>query len=275
MTEPVEFKSFSSINHYRKQAMTITEKLHGSNAQLYIEEPDENGYQKIRAGSRNRWLSVGSDNFGFAAWVEKNHDALLALGVGRHYGEWVGPGINNGCGLAEKTLALFELNRYREIPACCRQVAILYQGPYSDEEVDKAMGKLKTWGSQFTPGFMRPEGVVISFMGTRMKRVFDAEVVAWTKPAKGPRTEKPATADYSHLCQPLRLEKLLSRDEAYARGFPATIGAIVAAYYEDLVKEGQIAGDEAEIKGIRKLSSRQVFGFVRDYVLELVAGAQP
>jgi hypothetical protein len=55
--------------------MVITEKLDGTNAQIFIADDGE-----VIAGSRNRWITPLNDNFGFARWVFENEDALRALG---------------------------------------------------------------------------------------------------------------------------------------------------------------------------------------------------
>jgi hypothetical protein len=43
----------------------ITEKIDGTNAQVFIAEDGE----RILAGSRTRWITPEVDNFGFAAWL--------------------------------------------------------------------------------------------------------------------------------------------------------------------------------------------------------------
>src|ERR1700722_7041547 len=96
-----EFRSFGKIERIGKLYMSITQKIHGTNAQIYID--CEEGKYTIIAGSRTRWLTPEDDNFGFAQWVSENQvDLCLTLGIGRHYGEWCGKGINSGEGLNEK-----------------------------------------------------------------------------------------------------------------------------------------------------------------------------
>lgn len=134
----------------------------------------------VYAGSRNRWVSPGKDNFGFAGWVQANAVALCTvLGYGRHYGEWWGPGINRGYGLAEKRFSLFNASKWGwladpgaraarpEIPLQLGVVPTLYTGPwftdvtYSDWAPFDAMNALRANGSVASPGFMRPEGIVV------------------------------------------------------------------------------------------------------------------
>lgn len=161
-----EFEPWPKIPRLRNEIVTITEKLDGTNAQILITEDGE-----VFAGSRSRWLGgidakgKVADNYGFYAWVQDHKSELLALGVGRHYGEWWGYGIGpRGYGLAEKRLALF--NTFRptaSLPVCVGQVPILYQGPGLELSriVSELIAKLKSEGSVAAPGYMRPEGLVV------------------------------------------------------------------------------------------------------------------
>jgi hypothetical protein len=103
---PPDFKGFGKIARLSRN-MIITEKLDGTNAQVYIDQ-----WGEIRAGSRNRWIKVGDDNYGFAAWVEANKEELRKLGPGRHFGEWWGNGIQRGYGLpkGDKRFSLFNVS---------------------------------------------------------------------------------------------------------------------------------------------------------------------
>src|SRR5271157_704064 len=113
--ENPEFKSFSKIERIGKLYMSITQKIHGTNAQIYIDHNHDCSCEfphdiksMVLAGSRTRWLEPCDDNFGFAWWVQANRDELIAkLGEGRHYGEWCGKGINSGEGLQDKKFLLF------------------------------------------------------------------------------------------------------------------------------------------------------------------------
>ena len=105
--ENMEFQEFDSIE-VLESLVTISEKIHGTNAQIAINDLAT----EIQAGSRNRWITPEDDNYGFATWVYENKDALITLlGPGRHFGEWYGSGIGPGYGLKEKRFALF--NTYR------------------------------------------------------------------------------------------------------------------------------------------------------------------
>lgn len=266
----MEFKSFDSISRVSKVEMSITQKIHGTNAQILIYEKEDKTLDLI-TGSRNRWIYPGDDNYGFAAFVHANKQEFIdKLGLGRHYGEWAGPGINSGEGLTEKTFLLFNHWQFpaeRPLPPQTKVVPILYQGPFDLAKIEEVSNDLKTNGSKLAPGFMRPEGVVIQVLGQRLKKVFDPEETAWTKPStiKAPKVEGP---DVAFLLQPIRLEKLLSRDEAYVRDYPKSLPLIVKDYVADLEKENQIPGDEGQIKAMKKALGTQVFSFVKTIVAE-------
>lgn len=194
----MKFESFNKIPRLSRD-ITITEKLDGSNGQVFIYDSnddilwpnqevdtivtkqfiqDYSLYEKegiyIFAGSRNRWLTIHKDNYGFANWVQKNAEDLLNLGVGRHYGEWYGKGIQRGYGLNEKHFALFNVGRWAnhndtwealdpriQCPACCEVVPILDEGVFNTQLIEDYVMKLKQVGSLAVPGFMDPEGIVI------------------------------------------------------------------------------------------------------------------
>lgn len=156
-TELEIFESFGKIPRYSRD-IVITEKLDGTNAQVVITE-----YGKLLTGSRNKWITPEDDNYGFAKWAQANKEELLKLGVGRHYGEWYGQGIQRGYGLKEKRFALFNITRWGsalERPACCSVVPFLWAGPLKDSHIDAVIEQLKEHGSYAAP-FMDPEGIVI------------------------------------------------------------------------------------------------------------------
>lgn len=282
----MDFKAFPKIESLRKVEMTITQKIHGTNAQVMIFEvieqsgfqPEGNSYVEvdgktyfIRAGSRSRWIYPGDDNYGFAAFVDQHKEEFIRkLGIGQHFGEWAGPGINSGEGLTQKVFVLFDWWKYpteRELPPQTTVVPLLYKGPFDLDAIEQTMNDLKTNGSKLAPGFMRPEGVVVNVLGTRLKKVFDAEETQWKKPSVV-KAEKVVGPDVSHLFQPVRLEKLLSRDEAYLRNYPKSLAQICSDYVSDLVSEGEIKGDADQQKAIRKAMGGQLFGFVKEFINE-------
>jgi hypothetical protein len=79
-----EFVTFPKIPRLFKDCV-VTEKIDGSNGVIFISDEGE-----MFIGSRNRWLSAESDNFGFHRWATENKDELMKLGAGRHHGEWWG-----------------------------------------------------------------------------------------------------------------------------------------------------------------------------------------
>lgn len=160
----MEFKPFPKMARLSREVI-ITEKIDGTNAQIFITEDGE-----IRAGSRKRWITPEDDNFGFAAWVEEHRDELLTLGPGRHFGEWWGNGIQRNYGLDHKRFSLFNVSRWNDDnppPACCHVVPLLYQGPFCTGEVVLNLHWLAENGSLAAPGFMQPEGVIVYHVAAR------------------------------------------------------------------------------------------------------------
>jgi hypothetical protein len=163
MTKPeIPFVEFPKISRYNRE-IVITEKIDGTNAQVYINDTGDRAF----AGSRTRWIEPGDDNFGFAAWVKKNEDSLLNLGPGSHFGEWWGGSIQRGYGVSEKRFSLFNVGRWSDgdggtrAPACCHVVPTLAKGNHLDLDIFDIMERLSINGSSAAPGFMKPEGIVI------------------------------------------------------------------------------------------------------------------
>jgi hypothetical protein len=184
------FQAFPKLTRF-SHGWTITEKLDGTNSQVLIvhesEGPIEEGALDvidgnfIFAGSRNRLLGLGkNDNHGFAQFVHDNAAALIeTLGPGRHFGEWVGKGIQRGYDLDQKVFALFNVKRWTgvDLPNRVRVVPVMAEG-YMDNPGGAAVGALaflKSNGSLFAEGFMNPEGVVLHHApsGTLFKKTFD------------------------------------------------------------------------------------------------------
>lgn len=151
-----EFEAFPKMPRLSREII-ITEKIDGTNAQVFIADDGT-----ILAGSRTRWITPDDDNFGFAAWVEKNADELRNLGPGRHFGEWWGAGIQRKYGQDRKRFSLFNVSRWsEERPSCCDVVPTLYRGDFTTEAVDDTIAVLRDTGSMAAPGFMQPEGVIV------------------------------------------------------------------------------------------------------------------
>lgn len=183
----MDFVEFPKMARLTREVV-ITEKIDGTNAQIYIFDPagldmfdiaqscvaaDRDRGLAMAVGSRTQYITPTRDNFSFAAWVKEHADELWALGAGRHFGEWWGSGIQRGYGLpkGEKRFSLFNTNRWgvtRDVekypddaPACCSVVPVLYKGLFHEAKADNYIAKLAHEGSVAAPGFMDPEGVVV------------------------------------------------------------------------------------------------------------------
>jgi hypothetical protein len=163
-----DFRKWPSIQRLSSEVCYITEKIDGTNGVIYVpSEPDK----PVLAGSRERWLTKddgtppekAADNFGFAAWVYERRDSLRRLGEGYHYGEFHGDGIQRRYGLKNKRWASFAYWRTDiDIPDVC-VVPILYQGEPTEGIIGAMVDKLRIGGSVLYPGFMQPEGVVVTY----------------------------------------------------------------------------------------------------------------
>lgn len=154
----MEFQTFTKIARLSRE-IVVTEKIDGTNGLIAIGEDGE-----FQVGSRNQWITPEKDNAGFARWAYEHKDELMTLGVGFHYGEWWGQGIQRGYGLKEKRFSLFNTARWSDDslrPACCHVVPVLYTGMFYTTQIDDALNQLRIYGSKAAPGFMKPEGVVI------------------------------------------------------------------------------------------------------------------
>ena len=146
-----------------KRGCVITEKIDGTNAQVVVGEDGS-----VRAGSRSRWITPEDDNYGFARWVAEHADGLRELGVGQHFGEWWGDGIQRRYGIKGKRFSLFNTGRWsEERPECCDVVPVLFAGEFATDTVDRVVAELRDGGSIASPGFMRPEGVIVFMTASR------------------------------------------------------------------------------------------------------------
>lgn len=162
----VEFFSFPKIARLAREII-VTEKIDGTNGVICIGDD----FEEFLVGSRTQWILPkamgGADNMGFAAWAYAHKEELIqGLGPGRHFGEWWGSGVNRGYGLqkGDKRFSLFNVSRWGELtppPACCSVVPVLYRGMFNTEAIDKCLEDLAVHGSVASPGFMKPEGVVV------------------------------------------------------------------------------------------------------------------
>lgn len=179
-----DFPSFGKIPRFNRD-IVVTEKIDGTNGLIAICDGDnceglpcdENGEYHpkfelsdswrdpcLYAGSRNRWLTLENDNYGFAAWVKENNKELLKLGPGRHYGEWYGKGIARNYGLQDRRFMLFNTARWSDPelrPSVCEVSTVLYEGNLQNWWPESTLAALGAYGSRHVPGFMNPEGVII------------------------------------------------------------------------------------------------------------------
>lgn len=180
----------------------ITEKIDGTNAGIRIEQVEEPFSQNetslgasfwpgtgegpthyaVTAQSRNRIITPNhdgqsTDNAGFAAWVYEHAGVLIpALGVGMHFGEWFGKGVNGHGYGQDKMFALFNPDRYdQEALGQARQdgvnidtVPVLYRGPFLQDAIEDAVAYLRREGSQvFGAEGMEAEGVIVFHSASR------------------------------------------------------------------------------------------------------------
>lgn len=169
----MEFIKFNKIPRLNRDCV-ITEKIDGTNSQIFIDYKDKQitdnyvepivivGDFSLWAGSRNRYLTIDNDNFGFANWVKANAEELIQLGPGLHFGEWWGQGIQRGYGLKEKRFSLFNVHKWADNhPVCCHCVPVLYEGTFDTDLINAEVKYLFSNGSHAAPGFMKPEGIII------------------------------------------------------------------------------------------------------------------
>lgn len=175
---PFPFEPFPKIARLRRECV-ITEKIDGTNASITIEAFDDGDFG-VYPASRTRWIDIEHDNMGFAAWCVEHAQELKTLGVGTHFGEWWGSGIQRTYKQDRKRFSLFNTARWGDLPnelavgirnparpACCDVVPVLYQGLYSDQYVQAALDNLADYGSRAAPGFRDPEGIVVFMAASR------------------------------------------------------------------------------------------------------------
>lgn len=183
-----EFSPWPKIPRLNR-GMVVTEKIDGTNACVVIQglsngldlecvrsvagtvvNDGVNTYG-IAAQSRNRMVTPTDDNYGFAGWVHRNAQSLVAdLGVGYHFGEWWGNGIQRGYGQKEKRFSLFNERRWSDFEFTVPQlgvVPVLHAGVFSTSAIDDAIYDLRLNGSVVAPGYHDAEGVVVYLPAAR------------------------------------------------------------------------------------------------------------
>jgi len=158
--ETPEFMPFRKVPRLSRTC-TVTEKIDGTNASVFISEDG-----RMLAGCRTRWIYPGkaTDNHGFAQWVEDNHEELLRLGPGMHFGEWWGGSIQRRYGVSYRKFSLFNTGLWSDPsrrPLCCDVVPVLYEGLFDGNRIADVLHELRASGSVAVPGCMRPEGIMI------------------------------------------------------------------------------------------------------------------
>jgi hypothetical protein len=179
------------------RSITVTEKIDGTNAAIAVRPAtgladaqrgesigvrigDE--WWAVFAQSRNRIITPGADNYGFARWVWDNAHALVeTLGAGVHYGEWWGSGIQRRYELNHKRFSLFNTDKHADLDEVIggvpvSAVPVLYRGPMDTAKVDECLRSLAAYGSVAAPGFANPEGICVYHHASR--KVFKATLDA-------------------------------------------------------------------------------------------------
>jgi len=171
-----DFQEFQKIPRLSRDCY-ITEKIDGTNGSVFITEDGQ-----MLIGSRTRWITPEQDNYGFARWATEHRKELMALGVGRHFGEWWGQGIHRKYGMSEKRWSLFNISRWclagetpqriptadprivkiqDVLPACCSLVPVLFHGIFTTDACEAAIADLRANGSKAAPGYKFAEGIVV------------------------------------------------------------------------------------------------------------------
>ena len=168
----LKFVGFPKISRLNCE-IVITEKIDGTNGAIGVTDDGQ-----VYAQSRTRILTPEQDNFGLAKWVRDNAEQLKeTLGLGLHFGEWWGKGIQRGYGLTNHRFSLFNTERWKpeEVDSAGLYVVpVLYQGEWMCYDNDDAafmpeiqLDELRVYGSKAAPGFMKPEGIVIYHKASR------------------------------------------------------------------------------------------------------------
>lgn len=196
------FEKFSKIRRIDGLKMWVTEKINGTNGQILV---DDEAVQILCVGSRGRPIlpdvpaarhpvtgrtvrdDAGKpvipkqvrDNFGFACQVYQDEEWVAeALGPGRHYGEWAGPGIQkNPLDLPTRLFFLFSRSDRYDTDGLVfidwlRLVPELYEGPLDFDQVEMIMDDLLEQGTYVAdagPDARAPEGVVVATLDQRFK----------------------------------------------------------------------------------------------------------
>lgn len=155
-----DFEAWPKTRRFEKACIVFTEKIDGTNAQIYIKD----GVMKV--GSRNRWITREDDNFGFANWAYDNQEELIEfLGEGRHFGEWWGQGIQRRYDMDRKVFSLFNTSRWKFIQEnpdqqfICDVVPFIIRSlDYDKEELDEYFLTKSLAAAKYGVEYTNPEG---------------------------------------------------------------------------------------------------------------------
>lgn len=199
----IEFEKYGDTQRLNRTTW-VTEKINGTNAGIIIRpwdgtpSPDDgsqtsyvvyttdHGPVEIAFQSRNRIITPQSDNAGFARWGLTNIYTLAdSLGLGRHFGEWWGPGIQgNPYKTAGKKFSLFNAQHWNEnfadveeelSPIGVDVVPVLGVGTDFVQTVAKAEALLREHGTFLTEWhragvpWIPAEGYVVFHSATRTR----------------------------------------------------------------------------------------------------------
>lgn len=193
----IEFQPWPKTPRLSAGDVVITEKIDGTNACVVIDpEPllgdweagtdlgcgvivDVHGTSHVMyAQSRKRFVHPDTDNAGFARWVWDNSATLAELlGVGHHFGEWWGQGIQRRYGMPTKIFSLFDSHRWNKVALDYGEwgtkadainldiVPVLHIGKFSDRDIERTLELLRQEGSfaslKYGVRFNKPEGVIV------------------------------------------------------------------------------------------------------------------
>jgi hypothetical protein len=190
-----EFKEWAKIPRLNGEIFTITEKLDGTNGQIYIHEDGQ-----IDVGSRSRWCNASKldDHFGFYKWIqERKQEIFDVLGPGRYYGEFIGSGIERKYGFSngEKRFYLFNITLEEKVaplnilgiytvPDLTRDVIDFIHFQHLTQHIEFSLASLRKLGSRIND-YPYPEGIIIRpFLVSSHKNVFWKDYV-YEKVPKG------------------------------------------------------------------------------------------
>ena len=193
------YPSFPSIERVENVYIVISEKIDGTNGLIELCGIPEQMYPNecpIKFGSRNRYISIEDDNYGFANFFTPHIDKILIaikhikeeseseidkVCIQRIYGEWFGQGIQRTYNLKERFFMPFS-TFYAEkmieagVPNIIKPY-IFYAGKENEAPMFLET-LLKDKGSYLIPGYMHPEGLVYHYpkYNKRVKNIIEGNV---------------------------------------------------------------------------------------------------